>query len=110
MQRATPHFCAERAGVRLFSDLEYDFGDVGRDNAVFHADRIAEFSDGGEVLPLEAHVHRNGNDFVLFRVEAAHFGKGREQGERVFSARDTDGDPISLVDHAVIVYGTAGKT
>ncbi len=109
VEGASAHFGTERAGVRLLSDVENDLCDLGRDDAVLHAERVAKCAHGRKMLPLKTHVDRNGDHIVRLRIEAAHLGKSGEQCQGILSSRDPDGDAVAVLDHAVIINGAAGK-
>ena len=104
MKRPTAHFRAKRAGVGLAPDVEDNLGYVGFDELVFYSVAAAELLYLGIVRALEAHVHRDGEELVFFRVKKPHFGKRGNEGEGILSARNTDGNSVAFLYHSIVVH------
>ena len=62
-----------------------------------------EFFDLGIVRALEAHIHRHGEDLIFFWIEDTHLREDLKQCEGILSARNSDGNSVSVLYHIVIV-------
>lgn len=108
MEGAAAHFCAERAGIFLFSDLEDDLIYFGGDDVVGDVQLGAELFDGLEVhAALKAHVDGDGDKLEFFWVETAQICHGAEEGQRILAGGDANGDLVAFFYHIVIVDSSA---
>ena len=109
VQRATPHLRTKRAGVRLLPHLEDYLGNLGLDNPVFNVKSAAKFLNLRKILTLKSHIHRDRHDIIFLGIKTPHLGKPRKQGKRVLSTRYTDGNPVPVLYHSVVIHGTADE-
>ena len=106
-ERAAAKLGAKGAGVRLLSDVENDFGDVGFFLEKRDVSLLEVRAKGGKLLLFglfEAHVYVNGDQGKLFGGEFRIAIERFEKNETVFPARNSDGDLITVFDHLKIGY------
>ena len=107
-----PHFRAERTGIVLISDIEYNLLDIRLQTGVGDAELIAEFLYRRKVHAFKSELDGNGFQLKMFRIIFAEVIKGNKQQHAVLSTGYTDGDSVAFCNHTVIINGTpncAGK-
>ena len=70
VQSAAPHFGAQGAGIAFPTDLKNNFRNVGGHDAVRDLGALAEIDHGGEIHPLQLHVHGHGAQREVLGVKA----------------------------------------
>ena len=107
VQRAAPHFRAERARVLLLPGVKHDLADIRRHAGIRHAELLAHFFHTGKVHAGEAGIDGDALQLERRRVIPPQIRERSEQHERILAAGNAHGDAVAGGDHAVIVHAPA---
>ena len=107
VQRAAPHFRAERARVLLLPGVKHDLADIRRHAGIRHAELLAHFFHTGKVHAGEAGIDGDALELERRGVIPPQICERGEQHERILAAGNAHGDAVAGGDHAVIVHAPA---
>ena len=107
VKRAAPEIGAERTGIGFFADVKHDLADVGFFQNKFDIQLIAESGDRGEIHIRKADIQRNCFEVEPVGIEPPQICQRKQQGERILSAGDADGDAVAVSNHMIIICRAA---
>ena len=111
IQRALPHFRAQRAGICLLPLLENNVCNIRLNDGIGNLQFIAaDAFNSAQIQILESQVHRHGMQFKMLRIEPLQSMKGIKQRQGILSSRNPHRNPVALLYHMIIVRSPANVT
>lgn len=107
---ASAHFGAKGARILLFACIEYDFADIRLYEVVFYAEAVAVGDKGVHFLlfgVFKPHIHGYGLEVIVLGREASIRRKRAQKQGAVLSARQSHEYFVAVVNHIVILHGSA---
>ena len=106
VQCTLTHFCAEGAGIFLFSFLKNDLTDICIHNGIVDAQFITKGLNIIIFRAGQAQGNGDGFDLKFLGIEAFQSVECQKQADAVLAAGNTHGDLIAFFYHMIIIYGT----
>ena len=113
VERASAHFGAKGARILLFACIEYDFSDIRLYEVVFDSEAVAVGNKGVHFLlfgVFKPHIHSYGLEVEVLGREASIRRKRAQKQGAVLSARQAHEYFVIVVNHVVILHGSAHRT
>ena len=113
VESTSAHFGAKRARILLFARFKYDFADIRLYHVVLNSEAVAVGEQGVHFLLFgffEPHINGDGFEVVVLGGEAPIRRKRAQKQRAVLAAGQADVYFVAVVDHVVILHGSAHCT
>ena len=96
-----------RTGVGFLADIKEDRADFCGDDFIWNLKFPAHSCHRFQIHIAKPQIHRNGAQFIFFRVKPPQMMKGMEQCQAVLSAGHSYGDTVTVLNQPVCIKSLA---
>ena len=107
IESAFSHLGTKRTGIGFLADIKEDRADFCGDDFIWNLKFPAHSCHRFQIHIAKPQIHRNGAQFIFFRVKPPQMMKGMEQCQAVLSAGHSYGDTVTVLNQPVCIKSLA---